>query len=86
MHPQDEIPLYKETADNALDLATVGVPRELEAAIGAISKMKPIAKAGYVASEIKNANNPITTVDSQVSSLLNALSKFNNVVTNIASV
>jgi hypothetical protein len=87
--PQDEIPLYKETPaklNNALDLATVRVTRELEAAIGAISEMKPISLAGHVVSEINKANNPITLVDSQISLLLNTLSKFNNVVSNIATV
>jgi hypothetical protein len=64
----------------------VRVPRELEAAIGAISEMKAITVAGHVASEIKSAINPVTLIDSQVSLLLNTLSKFNNVVSNIASV
>lgn len=93
MHPpQDEIPLYKESSallSNALDLATVRVPRELEAAIGAISKMKAIAVTDHtehVATRINDASNPITVIDSQVSLLLNALSKFNNVVSNIATV
>ena len=83
--PQDEIPSFKQTPvqlNNALDLATVRVPRELEAAIGAVSEMKAIVGAGHIASEINNANNPIT----QVSLLLNTLSKFNDVVTNIATV
>ena len=65
------------------------VPRELEAAVGAISEIKAIAgtsHAGHVATEINNAINPITVIDSQVSLLLNALSKFNNVVSNIATV
>lgn len=98
MHPpQDEIPYVsnKETPGqltllhDALDLATVRVPRELEAASGAVSEMKAIAVndvAGHVASEINNAVNPTTLIDSQVSLLLNTLSKFNDVVTNIASV
>jgi hypothetical protein len=90
--PQDEIPNQETPAQlkllhNALDFATVRVPRELEAATGAISKMKVIAVPGQdVASNINNAGNPITLIDSQVSSLLNTLSKFNNVVTNIATV
>ena len=91
MHPpQDEIPLFKDTTaqpSNALKLATVRVPRELEAAIGgAISEIKAIAVAGHVGSEINNVINPITLVDSEVSLLLNTLSKFNNVVSNIATV
>jgi hypothetical protein len=93
--PQDEIPLHcnvlnQETPKllhDALDLATVRVlPRELEAASGAISKMMTISVADRVASEINNADNPITLIDSQFSSFLNTLSKFNNVVTNIATV
>lgn len=97
MHPpQDEIPLYvsnKETPakllHNALDLATVHVPRELEAASGAFSEMKAVAvnaMAGHVASEFNSADNPTILIDSQVSLLLNTLSKFNSVVTNIATV
>lgn len=92
MHPpQDEIPLCvsnKEIFNSVLDLATVRVPRELEAATGAISEMRAIA-AGHVtnaASGIHNANNPITLIDSQVSSLLKILSKFNDVVSNVATV
>jgi hypothetical protein len=89
--PQDEFPLFsnQETPKllhNALDLATVRVPRELEAASGAISEMMNISVADRVASEINNADNPITLIDSQFSSFLNTLSKFNNVVTNIATV
>lgn len=65
------------------------VARELEAASGAISEMA-IAVAdqgvGRVASEINNVDNPITLIDSQVSLLLKTLSKFNDVVSNIATV
>ena len=98
--PQDEVPLYHDILNkeipasaqskllhDALDLAIVHVPRELEAASGAISEMKTIAVASQdVATEINSADNPITSIDSQVSSLLNALFKFNDVVTNIATV
>ena len=77
-------------ADNPITLTTVHVARELEAAGGAISEMA-IAVAdrgiGRVASGINNADNPITLIDSQVvSSLLKTLSKFNDVVGNIATV
>ena len=88
--PQDEV---NETSaqrillHDSLDLATVCVPRALEAASGAISEINAIAVARQdVASQITNADNPITFIDSQVSSLLNTLSKFNDVVANIASV
>jgi hypothetical protein len=57
-------------------------------ASGAISEIKAIAVAdqglGRVASEINNVDNPL--IDSQVSLLLKTLSKFNNVVSNIATV
>ena len=92
MHPQDEISFHKDTStplNNALDLATVRVPRELEAATGAISEMKDIAVTDHtehVTTEINNASNPIAVIDSQVSLLLNTLSKFNNAVSNIATV
>ena len=95
-HPQDEIPLHYNVLNqeapkllhNALDLATVRVPREIEAASGAISKMMTMSVpvADRVVSEINSADNPITFIDSQFSSFLNTLSKFNNVVTNIATV
>jgi len=87
--PQDEIPLYvsnKETPADALDFAIVNVPRELEVASGALSEMKAIAVAGRVVSEINNADDPITLIDSQMSLLLKTLSKFNAVVGNIATV
>jgi hypothetical protein len=97
VHPQDEFPLYvsnKETPTqrkllhNVLDLSTVHVARGLEAASGAISEMKSIAVGDRVvlASEINNANNPITLIDSQISLFLKTLSNFNNVVSNIATV
>ena len=57
---------------------------------GAISKIKVTAVAdqgvGRVASEINNVDNPISRIDSQVSLLLMTLSKFNDVVSNIATV
>ena len=100
--PQDEIPSYvsnKETPTllklihNATDLATAHVARELEAASLAASGAIPgmaIAGAdlvvGRIASEINNVDNPITLIGSQVSSLLQTLSKFNKVVGNIATV
>ena len=76
-------------ADNPITLTTVRVARELEAAGGAISEMA-IAVAdrgiGRVASDINNVDNPITLIDSQVSSLLKTMSKFIDVVGNIATV
>ena len=90
MHPpQDEIPLFKETSaqiNNAIDFATVRVPSELEAAMGAISKMKATAVEGHVASGINIANDPNALIGSQGSSLLKILSKFNDIVGNIATV
>ena len=55
---------------------------------GAMSKIKDIAVAdqgvGRVASEINNVDDQL--IDSQVSLLLKTLSKFNDVVSNIATV
>ena len=88
--PQDEVnetPAQRKLLHDALDLATVCVPRALEAASGAISEINAIAVARQdVASQITNADSPVTFINSQVSSLLNAMSKFNDVVANIASV
>lgn len=90
--PQNEISLTQETLSHQLqllhsapDLATVQAACELEAAGGVISKMRDFAVPAQGAASVEINDNPIALVDS-VSSFLETLAKFNDIVYNIATV